>query len=625
MPNRFTFHASISTISSTDSLYDSEEIARKVRGKAFQQRFNSRSGRTETCRDKATRKSKAAGGAQRGTRERSTTPSARKASRATPPVTPTPSRTQERARLSTPRTGRPGPFAKDAFQQDVPMAEQASPPRPLSPFKRGLNFIVESFVPYFAPFDGYRNGCNNGHSTLTPSGSFSNAPGAYPSSFDPPSSSNPYPSPTSHSSMDDLESADDSSAVHTPRNSSSFNIPEPEDVSMCDQSLDESPEVEAERNSTPKAAQHDCPEPAFAPGVFTQESPSQAPTGKDRHRKSKRQERANSSRKSKRKGKTTKSRKSGRQEKEDSPRKREGVRAAAGEKSTQPDNSQSPKGKSQATREVPVSESEETRERRARTAKILRDLDIELARRKILREQGRERDRKRNEARRAAEAAKEEEEARERERKRKHDLFMEELRRFAEGKHRHRADGHPAPSDSGSCGPERTSRRQSAKYNPYPAAGASGSQSKDASHLDGGNFFSQGPTPQPYFPPRAPAPVPEPQVDPLKALFVRYERLWARLSSPLTETTALGFASVPWPMLTAPSAPGDITAEGISAFLFHEDRTTAARKRVVKEELLRWHPDKFAVRVLGRVVDPVEHEHVSAGADIVSKVLTGLM
>lgn len=124
-----------------------------------------------------------------------------------------------------------------------------------------------------------------------------------------------------------------------------------------------------------------------------------------------------------------------------------------------------------------------------------------------------------------------------------------------------------------------------------------------------------------------PAPVKE---DPLQVRFSQYERIWGALSNPSpTMDLTLTFATMPWPLLAPPSSPANITLAAITAFLFHAQRpdpspsSEKSRRARLKEELLRWHPDKFEHRVLSHVV-LADREAVLAGADAVIKVLNEL-
>lgn len=102
----------------------------------------------------------------------------------------------------------------------------------------------------------------------------------------------------------------------------------------------------------------------------------------------------------------------------------------------------------------------------------------------------------------------------------------------------------------------------------------------------------------PPSPPRSPSP-PPPLSDTDR--FVLYERKWAALKS---DVPVLSFEFLPWPILHDVSTPEDITDERMAEFFRYperpgyENKTQKERNRI---ELLRWHPDKFLARVLGKV------------------------
>ena len=65
---------------------------------------------------------------------------------------------------------------------------------------------------------------------------------------------------------------------------------------------------------------------------------------------------------------------------------------------------------------------------------------------------------------------------------------------------------------------------------------------------------------------------------------------------------------------------------GVKAFI-HECHVKGGLgvRAAAKKELLNWHPDKFATRVLARIADDAECEVVLEAADVVQKTLTELM
>ncbi|TDL17512.1 hypothetical protein BD410DRAFT_687448, partial [Rickenella mellea] len=89
----------------------------------------------------------------------------------------------------------------------------------------------------------------------------------------------------------------------------------------------------------------------------------------------------------------------------------------------------------------------------------------------------------------------------------------------------------------------------------------------------------------------------------------------------------LAFKNIPWPALKLPNSPADITKDDISKFLFHPLRLQRVqdkgKRAVIREELRRWHPDKFCVRVLEKV-NPSERALVWEAAEVVIRYLNEL-
>jgi hypothetical protein len=81
---------------------------------------------------------------------------------------------------------------------------------------------------------------------------------------------------------------------------------------------------------------------------------------------------------------------------------------------------------------------------------------------------------------------------------------------------------------------------------------------------------------------------------------------------------------VPWPVLAYISHPDQITYPAVEEFLFHPLRTVKSPKDRLKAEMLRWHPDKFDGRILGKVV--VEQiDMVREASGHVARILTQMM
>ena len=114
-----------------------------------------------------------------------------------------------------------------------------------------------------------------------------------------------------------------------------------------------------------------------------------------------------------------------------------------------------------------------------------------------------------------------------------------------------------------------------------------------------------------------------------------YKTRWEKLLS-TGETTGqpLTFRDIPWPCHAVYSAsdghdfsPDDLTVNSISEFLFRsaKEPTEATQKiKMIRETLLRFHPDKFEGRVMSRVSES-ERAKVQEGVGIVVRTLNELM
>ena len=107
--------------------------------------------------------------------------------------------------------------------------------------------------------------------------------------------------------------------------------------------------------------------------------------------------------------------------------------------------------------------------------------------------------------------------------------------------------------------------------------------------------------------------------------FDEYEAKWTELKEG-RELPPLPFEILPWPVLGLPAyGPSDITLPRVEEFVFHPLRSgweMKSRRDRVRAEILRWHPDKFNAKVLGKVISP---DSVSEGAGAVARFLTKIM
>ncbi|KAI9465280.1 hypothetical protein BJY52DRAFT_1246272 [Lactarius psammicola] len=103
-----------------------------------------------------------------------------------------------------------------------------------------------------------------------------------------------------------------------------------------------------------------------------------------------------------------------------------------------------------------------------------------------------------------------------------------------------------------------------------------------------------------------------------------YDRRWAELLN--SKSVDLRFGDVPWPVRGKIEIQ-QLTAEAISAFLFPSgsdvgrDRT---RKEVLREVMLRFHPDKVEGRVIPRIRSE-DRDSVREGANAVARAVMVLM
>ncbi|KAF8799751.1 hypothetical protein BYT27DRAFT_7263611 [Phlegmacium glaucopus] len=131
----------------------------------------------------------------------------------------------------------------------------------------------------------------------------------------------------------------------------------------------------------------------------------------------------------------------------------------------------------------------------------------------------------------------------------------------------------------------------------------------DASMRDASMFFDMDAsmrTAAPYSPSPSPPPSPPPLT--VADRFALYESKWAALKS---SVPVLSFELLPWPTLHDVFAPEDITTERMVEFFYHNERPgyeKKTRKECNRIELLRWHPDKFLIKVLDKVV--AEHHAI---------------
>ncbi|THV02334.1 hypothetical protein K435DRAFT_349997 [Dendrothele bispora CBS 962.96] len=101
----------------------------------------------------------------------------------------------------------------------------------------------------------------------------------------------------------------------------------------------------------------------------------------------------------------------------------------------------------------------------------------------------------------------------------------------------------------------------------------------------------------------------------------RYEHAWSTL---VTSSGPFAFSDIPWPVVSPPTKPEDITAVNLSAFLLSPSHSpTQTAKERIKSAQLRWHPDRFQ-RILAKVKES-DKADVEEAAGLVSRYLNDLM
>jgi hypothetical protein len=89
----------------------------------------------------------------------------------------------------------------------------------------------------------------------------------------------------------------------------------------------------------------------------------------------------------------------------------------------------------------------------------------------------------------------------------------------------------------------------------------------------------------------------------------------------------LRWDTFPWPVFRKPSVPEDLTADAIAAYVLSAAVPTESGKSDkdrIKEQIKRWHPDRFETQLLPKVNEE-EREKVKEGAGSVARALNELL
>ena len=104
-------------------------------------------------------------------------------------------------------------------------------------------------------------------------------------------------------------------------------------------------------------------------------------------------------------------------------------------------------------------------------------------------------------------------------------------------------------------------------------------------------------------------------------LFEAHRGQWDKIQT----LGSLIWEDFPWPMFKRPKGPDDLTSPAITAYMLSsvhsQDRATKER---IKDNIRRWHPDRFNSQLLPKVKEN-ERERVSEGAGTVARILNDLL
>ena len=104
-------------------------------------------------------------------------------------------------------------------------------------------------------------------------------------------------------------------------------------------------------------------------------------------------------------------------------------------------------------------------------------------------------------------------------------------------------------------------------------------------------------------------------------LFEAHRNQWDKIQT----LGSLIWEDFPWPMFKRPKSPDDLTSPAITAYMLSpvhpQDRATKER---IKDNIRKWHPDRFNSQYLPKVKES-ERERVSEGAGSVARILNDVL
>lgn len=107
----------------------------------------------------------------------------------------------------------------------------------------------------------------------------------------------------------------------------------------------------------------------------------------------------------------------------------------------------------------------------------------------------------------------------------------------------------------------------------------------------------------------------------ISKLFEAHRNQWDKIQT----LGSLIWEDFPWPMFKRPKVPDDLTSPAITAYMLSsihpQDRATKER---IKDNIRRWHPDRFNSQLLPKVKES-ERERVAEGAGSVARILNDVL
>jgi hypothetical protein len=106
-------------------------------------------------------------------------------------------------------------------------------------------------------------------------------------------------------------------------------------------------------------------------------------------------------------------------------------------------------------------------------------------------------------------------------------------------------------------------------------------------------------------------------------LFRRHEEQWQIVRS----AHKVGWNTFPWPVFRKPTGPEALTTDAVGAYVlspYYPADPSKSNKDRIKEQIRRWHPDRFDTQLLPKVNEE-ERELVKEGAGWVVRALSELL